>query len=117
MDIPAEWQQLHWKTQVKIANDMLAEQGKPEKPDMEASEARAIIDFEARRRAEDERRPTAAAPEIEGRTLDVFLDYDVWLAGGERIRADKLKAQTLPYGIAKKMLDEGKARRADPLPD
>lgn len=48
-------------------------------------------------------------------TLPVFLDYDTWV-DGERIRAATGLAQNLPYDRARELINEGKARRADPLP-
>lgn len=48
-------------------------------------------------------------------TLTVFLDYDTWV-NDVRIKADPETPQPLPYDRAKQLLNEGKARRADPLP-
>lgn len=127
--IPAEWQQLHWKQQVNLAQDILASQDKPvpADKDMESAVARGIIATEAKRQADEMRKPVVeAAPIKEGeRTLDVFLLYDAWVDNpkrgeGEpdtiRLRADPIHAQTLPFALAKNMLDADKARRADPLP-
>jgi hypothetical protein len=125
--LPDSWQQLHWKQQVNLAQDILTDMGEDATPaqremlangdKMEASAARAIIATEAKRQAEEARKPTiTVAPIKEGeRTLDVYLDYDVWVDADTRLRAGP-KPQTLPFELGKKMLDEGKARRADPLP-
>lgn len=48
-------------------------------------------------------------------TLTVFLDYDTWI-DDVRIKALKDAPQALPYERARQLLNEGKARRADPLP-
>jgi hypothetical protein len=126
--IPDAWQQLHWKQQVNLAQDILRDMGEDATPSqremlaqgdkMPASAARAIIATEAKRQADEARKPTVTvAPIKEGeRTLDVYLDYDVWVDADTRVRANPNKAQTLPFDLGKKMLDEGKARRADPLP-
>lgn len=129
VSIPAEWQQLHWKQQVNLAQSILGSLGKavPADKDMEASTARAIIDTEAKRQADETRKPVIeTAPIKEGeRTLDVFLLYDAWVENpktgeGEpdtiRLRADPTHSQTLPFALAKSLLDAEKARRADPLP-
>jgi hypothetical protein len=125
--LPDSWQQLHWKQQVNLAQEILTDMGEDATPaqremlangdKMEASAARAIIATEAKRQAEEARKPTVTvAPIKEGeRTLDVYLDYDVWVDADTRLRAGP-KSQTLPFELGKKMLDEGKARRADPLP-
>jgi hypothetical protein len=116
--IPNEWQQLHWKQQVNLAQDILASQGKDVPPDraMEASAARAIIDDEAKRQANEARKPQSAEVPVSERMLSVYVDYDVWVTEGLRVRADKDTPQELPFELAKKMLGLGKARRADPLP-
>ncbi len=49
------------------------------------------------------------------KTALVYLDYDTWI-DGERIRANKDVAVTLPLDRAKELLAVGKCRRADPLP-
>jgi hypothetical protein len=125
--LPDSWQQLHWKQQVNLAQEILTDLGEDATPaqremlangdKMEASAARAIIATEAKRQADEARKPTVTvAPIKEGeRTLDVYLDYDVWVDADTRLRAGP-KSQTLPFDLGKKMLDEGKARRADPLP-
>ncbi len=57
--------------------------------------------------------------------LAVFLDYDTWLpdataadgSGYIRCAANSDEPQELPLDRAKQLLAEGKARRADPLPE
>ncbi len=57
------------------------------------------------------------------KTIDVFLDFDTWLPddgapdGYTRVAADPDNPQPLPLDRAKELLAQGKARRADPLPE
>lgn len=113
IEIPEGWQQLHWKQQVALANELFPGRGIDE-----AAEARGAIDHEVRRRAHEATRPVVEKPEVpaEVPTLEVYLDYDVWIGEDQRVRANPDEAVAIPRDLAIRMLKEGKARRADPLP-
>lgn len=115
VDIPSGWQQLHWKQQMQLAESILAEQGK-EEPKLEASKARAIIDYEARRQAAEAGQPTDVEPVVPAGVPAVPLRLlrDTW-QGEERIAADG-RITNWSLEDAKRLIAAGVAERADPLP-
>ncbi len=108
--IPAEWQQLHWKKQVKLAEEISGKQG------LEASEAKAIIEAEARKRADDSRKPAIVDPVVSDDEVQVplRLKRDTW-QGETRIRADG-RITLWSLDDAKRLIAADIASRADPLP-
>jgi hypothetical protein len=115
VEIPSGWQQLHWKQQMQLAESILAEQGK-EEPKLEASKARAIIDYEARRQATEATTPVVSEPVVPATvaTVPLRLKRDTW-QGETRIAADG-RITHWPLDDARRMISEGLAERADPLP-
>lgn len=108
IEIPDDWQQLHWQKQVKLAE---AISGKDLR---EAAEARGIIQTELKRRAKADKPavdPKAAddAPKVPLRLL-----RDTW-QGEKRIYADG-RVTEWSLAEAKNLIAAGVAERADPLP-
>lgn len=115
IEIPAEWQQMHWKKQVALAHEIAVANGKP-KDELEAAEARAIIDNETRRRADETRAPVPVKPVVpkEEPKVQLKLLRDTW-QGETRIRADG-RVTEWSLADAKRLIAQGVAERADPLP-
>lgn len=116
IEIPAEWQQKHWKTQVALANDISEANGKPREDGMEAAKARAIIEAEARRQAGEAALPEQVKPVVpdDAPLVPLRLIRDTW-QGVTRIRADGAVTDW-SLADAKRLIADGVAVRADPLP-
>jgi hypothetical protein len=126
IELPAEWQQLHWKTQVNLAQDILSDMPSltPSQQatlslgdKMEASTARAIIATEAKRQMSDTRKPAAIDPVVpeSTATIPLRLFRDTW-QDEIRIRADGRVTQWSLDDAKRLLAIDGLAERADPLP-
>lgn len=118
-ELPQQWQLLHWKKQVALANDALVFLEREPKAHMEASEARAILQELEKQRAtasRDEMARPKAEPIVPAGEVSVPLRLlrDTW-QGEERIRADG-KVTMWSLDDARRLIDAKVAERADPLP-
>lgn len=123
IEIPDGWQQMQWRQQVRLANDIqeaARSDGPAKAPVTEAAAARAVIEHEVRRQSRENvtarDHKTDERPKDDGvvRNVPLRLLRDTW-EGENRVRAD---GTTTLWSLddAKRLIASGVAIRMDPLP-